>query len=270
MSNFSSVLPIAFTGDIGAYSQEAARRVFGPDRPTLPCDSVLSAVNAVSSGRAAHAVIPMENSLTGCFPGLVEALLSHSVHVIGEEVSATRHCLLAMPGTLLEDIHVVSSHPQVLSQCRDRLANWGVATRPADDTAAAARELADKRDLSLAVLGSRLLAEAHGLVVLAEGFSDCPENTTRFLVLASTEGKDVTSATRTMSLVGPGIAPRAMKSLRIRLESLGAWRSRTPLVGSEDGKTCLIEFDHEPGRGASIIEQALGSLEHTVLGTWAA
>lgn len=265
--------PVATTGAPGAYSHEAARHLFGDDLATLTCSDSAEAVRAVSEGRAGCAVVPIENTVTGCFAGVVEALFGvGEVRVVAEAVLELRPCLLATPGTQLEDIAVVTSHPSALSQCRDWLTSWGVATRTSKDTAEAARELAASGDAALGVLGSRSLADTYDLEVLAEGLSDLPDNKNRFFVIAPA-GSDALetrrgSAMRSAALVGPVTTPRALKTLRIQLESLGAWRARAPYLGSEDGTQFVIEFEHPVGRGADIVASACGELPYRMLGTW--
>jgi len=267
MPNPTRVLPVAFTGSHGAYSEEAARRHFGGSPPTLTCDSPRDALRAVADGRAGHAVIAVENSITGPFDRVADALFEAEVHVVGEVHLTIRHCLLAAPGAKLDEIAVVTSHTSALARCRDWLASWGVATRPAHDTAAAAAELAASRDAASAVLGSRTLAALYGLDVLAEGLSDRPDNSNRFLVFAAQPTADA-DARRSAALLGPLAAPRALKTLRIQLEARGASRARVPFLGSSDGTRFLVEFDHRPGEGPKLARETLESLPHRFLGSW--
>ena len=172
-----------------------------------------------------------------------------------------------MPGTRLEDLSVVTSHPSALAQCRDVLSAWSVATRPSNDTGEAAQELARGGEKGLGVLGSRELAATYGLAVLAEGLSDRPNNRTRFLVLAP-PAEAAPSGLRGAALVGPIHAPRTLKTLRIQLESLGASRVRVPFLGSEDGTRFLFEFDHRAGDVAAVVDEACGAVPHRFLGCW--
>lgn len=263
----SRALPIAFTGSHGAYSEEAARRHFPGATATLTCASPEDTVSAVAARRASHAVLAVENSITGPFDGIADALFAADVFVVGEVRMAMRHCLMAAPGAKLDEIAVVTSHPSALAQCRDWLASWGVASRPAPDTAAAAERLAATGDAATAVLGGRALAALYGLEVLAEGLSDRPDNTNRFLVLAAAPTGD-DDARRTALRVGPVAAPRALKTLRIQLEARGASRARVPFLGSSDGSRYVIEFDHRAGEGAAIAAAALADLPHHFLGSW--
>ena len=224
-------------------------------------------MRAVTEGRAAYAVVSVENSITGPFAGVAESLCEHPLALLGEVVLPIRHCLLAAPGTRLEDVSVVTSHPSALSQCRDWLAGWGVATRPMSDTAEAARELSESRGAGTGVIGSRTLATTYGLEVLAEGISDRPDNQTRFWILGHQPGGDA-EATRTALVVRPVTAPRVLKTLRIQIEARDARRVRVPFLGSEDGTCFVIEFDHRPGTGREIAEEACAGLKTRWLGSW--
>jgi prephenate dehydratase len=262
-----TTLPVAFSGAPGAYSEEAARRFFGAHTLTLTCGAADDALSAVVDGRAGFAVVPVENTVTGYFAGLVEAVFERELGVVGEVELPIRHCLMGVPGARLDEITVVTSHPSALSQCRDWLAGIGVATRTAPDTGRAAEELMDSRDLALGVLGSRTLANRHGLAILAEGLSDKPDNRTRFYVFGPAAAADA-SATRTAVLLGPVVQPRELKTLRIQLESHGAKRTRSPFLGAQDGARFLVEFDHDPGGGMDIAGSSSERPRHRFLGSW--
>lgn len=267
MPDLTGVLPVAFTGAPGAYSEEAARRFFGRNAATLTCASAGEALDSIGTGRAARAVFPVENTVTGGYDGIVEALATRG-GVVGEIVLPIRHCLLAVPGTRLSELQEVVSHRSALIHCRDWLANWGVATRESTDTARAARELAERQDKTLGVLGSRVLAEIYELDLLAEGLSDHPHNETRFWIAGASDADVDPAGVRTAVLVGPVTAPRALKTLRIQLEARGTTRTRAPFLSSENATSFLVEFDHPPGQGAAIAADACADLPHRVLGSW--
>lgn len=265
-------LPIAFSGSRGAYSQQAARRFFGVQSPFLTCLSAAEAVRAVAEGRAASAVLAVENAITGPFAGVAEALAVEGVRVVGEVVLPVRHALLGVPGARFEDVAVVTSHPSALAQCRDWLSSLGLATRSANDTGEAAAELASSQERAAAVLGGRELAHEYGLVVLAEGLSDRPDNRTRFIVVGHSVETGASGerlvGQRSALLIGPLRAPRALKTLRMRFESLGCVRVRAPLVGSADGTRFLVEFDVRERRPMDVARTACAGVDFRFLGTW--
>ncbi len=261
------LLPIAVPGARGAFTQTAARSFFGQTCAALACNTASDAVAAVVEGRASHAVVPVENSISGVFDGVADALFVGDVSVVGEVVLPIRHALMAARGARLDDISVVTSHPASLAQCRDWIASWGLATRPSDDCAASAQKLAAEGDAALGVIGSRELGATYGLDILAEGLSDLPDNRTRFLVLGAVDA-DVESGWRNAVQIGPVQTPRTLKTLRIQFESLGASRVRVPFLGSDDGRRYVVEFDQRNGDGRSIADRACGTLPHRFLGTW--
>lgn len=263
------LLPISFSGAPGAYSEAAAHRFFGAATSTLTTRDLGDALDAVAQGRARAAIVAVENSITGPFGGLPDALAGRDLQIAGEVVMPLRHCLMAVPGASLESVTSVVSHPSALGQCRDWLARTGFAARPASDTAAAAQELVASGEAGTAVLGSRVLAELYGLEILAEGISDSIDNVTRFLVLQKREASGALDGTeRSAVLVGPVDQPRALRTLRIHLESLSAKRVRAPFLGARDGRTFLVEFDHPGAAGEDIVRRACGALPFQMLGSW--
>ena len=171
----------AFQGAPGAYSHQAVRELFPTGLP-LPCLSFEDAIEAVQSGAAARAVIPIENSLHGRVADIHFLLPESGLHVIGEHFVRVRHCLLSTGAR--EAIREAASHPQALGQCRQRLREWGITPVGSFDTAGAAALVAERGDPALAAVASTLAAELYGLTIHAEGIEDAAHNTTRFVVLA--------------------------------------------------------------------------------------
>lgn len=144
---------VAFQGAPGAYSHQAVRERF-PDGLPLPCFSFEEALDAVRSGRAGHAVIPIENSLHGRVADIHFLLPESGLSIVGEHFVRVRHCLLGLPGAALADVVTATSHPQALGQVRRRLKDWGIAAEAYADTAAAAALVAATGDPSLAAVAS--------------------------------------------------------------------------------------------------------------------
>jgi prephenate dehydratase len=188
---------IAFQGAPGAYSHQAVRERF-PGQPALPCVAFEDAIEAVQTGRAAHAMIPIENSLHGRVADVHFLLPESGLSIIDEHFVRVRHCLLGLGGRA--ELRAVLSHTQALGQCRGHLRAWGLEPVAHFDTAGAAAEVADRGDASRGAIASRLAGELYGLNLLAEGVEDADHNTTRFVVLAR-EGVDVTPGTRCMTSV---------------------------------------------------------------------
>ncbi|KAI6669895.1 hypothetical protein NL676_004780 [Syzygium grande] len=169
-----SQLRVAYQGVPGAYSEAAAGEGFEV------------AFQAVELWIADRAVLPVENSLGGSIHRNYDLLLRHRLHIVGEVQMPVHHCLLALPGSRLECLSRVISHPQALSQCENTITRLAPqATREAvDDTAGAAEYIATNRLRDTAAIASARAAELYGMQVLADGVQDDCGNVTRFLMLA--------------------------------------------------------------------------------------
>lgn len=174
---------IAFQGEYGANSDTACRNVF-PNMDPLPCATFEDAFDALNSGQADLAMIPIENTLAGRVADIHQLLPNSGLHIIGEYFLPINFQLMALPGVALEDIETVYSHIHALGQCREILRKNGWKGVVAGDTAGAARMIADKQDRKSAALSPRLAAELYGMNILAENVEDDDRNTTRFIILS--------------------------------------------------------------------------------------
>jgi len=183
MTDSDPATTISFQGHPGAYSHLACREAY-PEMTPLACAAFEEAFQVVEDGRAALAMIPIENSVAGRVADIHHLMPRSGLHIIAEHFQRVEHCLMAPPGATLSTIRTVRSHIHALSQCRDVIRELGLEAVTAADTAGAAAEVATREDPSEAVIASRLAAETYGLEVLREGVEDADHNTTRFLVLA--------------------------------------------------------------------------------------
>ncbi|MFM9105596.1 MAG: prephenate dehydratase [Chloroflexota bacterium] len=200
----------AFLGPRGTFTEEAAVAWSGPDAELLPFSSFPLAAAATERGEADAAVVPIYNSIEGGVSATLDMLIQGTpLRICGEVVLPVRHFLVAAPGATIEDIRVVSSHPQALGQCR----GWLQRHLPKADqvaalsTAAAVAEAA-AADGTLAGIGTRRAADLYGGHVIAENLQDDNSNMTRFIALAfrDTEptGDDRTSLCFTTHANVPG------------------------------------------------------------------
>lgn len=176
---------VAFQGEEGAYSQEAIYRFFTPEVKTMPCCTFEDIFLAVEEERADYGVLPVENSTAGSINKAYDLLLDHDLNIWGEVLLRVRLCLLAGPGTTLQDVRRARSHPQALAQCERYLARHGIEPETTYDTAGSARDLAASPEPGVAVIASSLAAQIYGLEVLAPDIEDSPYNYTRFFVLGT-------------------------------------------------------------------------------------
>ncbi len=174
---------IAFQGELGANSHLACR-VVRPDMAVLPCTTFDDAFAAVETREAHLAMIPIENSVAGRVADIHHLLPESGLFIVAEHFQRVNHQLLAPKGASLEDLREVHSHVHALSQCRNFIRKQGLTPVVHVDTAGAAREVAERNDVSVAAIASELAAEIYGLDVLASGIEDANHNTTRFIVMA--------------------------------------------------------------------------------------
>ena len=174
---------VAFQGEHGAYSEQAARQHFGPEVTTLPCRAFSDIIAALQDGRAAFGMLPVENSLAGTVVPAYDLLIDYDLHIQAGVILRVEHCLMAPPGTVLADVRRVRSHPQALMQCEATLRRMGLEPVEYYDTAGAARDLAAGPQPGLAAIASALAAETYGLDILVQHLEDQDFNFTRFFVL---------------------------------------------------------------------------------------
>jgi len=182
--------PIAFQGERGAYSQAAIIGLLRELAPTvdgltasLPSPSFETTLDALLSGNAEAALLPVENSTTGSIQEVWDLFVNAPISVLAEVILPVRHALLGRRGATLQTITTVTSHPQALSQCARWIAGHGWHSQPASDTAGSARQVAEGGSLDTAAIASAINAEIYGLDLLAEDIQDVSENFTRFLLV---------------------------------------------------------------------------------------
>ncbi len=173
------VLEVLYQGEPGAYSEEAAQRLF-PGIPATGRPTFAAAFAGIESGRAA--VLPVENSLGGVVQEVSDLLWAHpEVVVLGEHFLPVRHLLLTATAA---PVRRALSHPQALAQCAGFLAARRIEPVPHSDTAGAARWVSEHRLPGDAAIASAAAAARYGLQVVAEDIADRNSNRTRFLVCA--------------------------------------------------------------------------------------
>lgn len=178
-----SPLKISFQGEPGAYSHQACVEVY-PDAEAVPCNNFVEAIDAVKTGRADLAMLPVENSTYGRVADIHQLLPDSGLHIIGEHFVRVHINLLAVPGTPIENISSAMSHTVLLGQCRDFMAKHNLTPVTGADTAGSAQIVAANADPAQAALASELAGEIYGLDVLARHIEDFDNNTTRFLVMS--------------------------------------------------------------------------------------
>ncbi len=174
---------IAYQGQPGANSDMACRAVH-PDMEPLPCPSFEDVFAAVRDDAARLAMIPIENSAAGRVADIHHLLPESELHIIAEHFQPVHHHLLGIKGTKIENLSIVRSHHQALSQCRDTLRMLGLTPEVHADTAGAAKDLAAKPNPTEGAIASDLAAEIYDLDILRQNMEDHTHNTTRFIIMA--------------------------------------------------------------------------------------
>jgi prephenate dehydratase len=174
---------IAFQGEPGANSHIACNQAYPKFEP-LPCPTFEDAFAAVRSGRAALAMIPIDNSLAGRVADIHYLMPRSGLHIVAEWFLPVQHQLMAPKRATLRTIRTVESHVHALGQCRKIIRKLHIKAVVAADTAGAAREVAETGDITRSALATKLAAKIYRLKILKNDVADDEHNTTRFVVLA--------------------------------------------------------------------------------------
>ena len=178
---------VAFQGAPGANSHRAALE-YAPDCLPLPCFSFEDALDSVKDGRAAQAIIPIENSQNGRVADIHFLLPESGLSIVAEHFMPIHHCLMALPkpaGSANETaLAAVYSHPQALGQSRHYLRARGLVPMAYADTAGAAAFVKEQGDPAAAAIAPALAAELYDLAIVDDHVEDASDNTTRFVALA--------------------------------------------------------------------------------------
>jgi len=175
---------VAFQGEPGAFSEQAAIQLLGDALSTVPRATFDAAFRAVEEHAADALLAPVENTLAGSVVRVYDLLLQSRLTIVAETILPIEHHLIACPGATLEGIRSVASHPMALAQCERFFTTHSNLKRvPAEDTAGSVREVLSRGDKSCAAIAGRRAAEHYQGVILAEGIEDNAENFTRFVLL---------------------------------------------------------------------------------------
>ena len=174
---------VAYQGEAGAYSEEGALALF-PGAAHEPVTTIRKVFEAVEVGKVDYGLVPMDNSQAGSINETYDLFLKHGLHLVGETVVRVNHCLLGLPGTAIDELTEVISHPQAIAQSEEFLSALDLKIRAEYDTAGAAKRIVDDKLETTAAIASKRAAEIYGLDILAERIQTYPDNYTRFGALA--------------------------------------------------------------------------------------
>ncbi len=174
---------IGYSGIEGCFAHCAVREML-PNAPAQGYNGFEAVFRALGC-ETDYGVLPIENSSAGGVMEVYDLLRRYGAYIAGEYVMPVRHCLLGVKGAELCDIRHVYSHSQALMQCRDFLSShpsWECL--PEVNTAVAARNIAQRGDITCAAVASKEAAELYGLEILKENINEQSGNYTRFIVVA--------------------------------------------------------------------------------------
>lgn len=183
-------LKISFQGERGAFSELACRRTFDEKCSVIPLTNFYDVFESVMKRESDYGIIPIENTLGGTINDNIDNLINYpDISVVGEQHIRVIHNLIVLPGTKIEDIKKVYSHPQGLAQCdkyiKSKLSNAEVV--PFFDTAGAVAFIKEQNDPSLAAIAGAPAAAYNNMEILEEGIESHPSNYTRFYVISRIE-----------------------------------------------------------------------------------
>ena len=182
-------MKIAIQGELGSFSHQAAIAMV-PKARVLPCMVSRNVFEALDTGRADAAVIPIENSLAGSVTEHYDLLLEYPCYIERESRLRIVHNLIAAPGTKFADVRRVLSHPVALAQCRKFFrTNPKLRSEPFYDTAGAVKRILEDKIVDAAGIASKLAALEYGGKVLKAGIEDNKENYTRFFLIRKSKTK---------------------------------------------------------------------------------
>src|ERR1700677_4509804 len=176
---------IAIQGELGSFSHEAALKL-EPQATIVPCALSAEVFKRVENAEVSAAVIPIENSLAGSVVEHFDLLFQSDVQIERESLLRIRHNLIGVPGSKVEQIRQVLSHPIALAQCRRFFDQHpGISPTPFYDTAGSVKHIISLGDKQAGAIASEQAALAYGGEVLAAGIEDNPANYTRFFLIRS-------------------------------------------------------------------------------------
>jgi prephenate dehydratase len=186
MSQSTIKTRVAFQGERGAFSEEAAVKLLGEEIQLVPRPTFESLFVAIDEAAADYVLAPVENSLAGSVHRSYDLLLESSLHIAAEVIIPIRHHLIGCAGASFDGIESVESHPVALAQCERFFAAHPQLQRIAtEDTAGSVAKVVERGDPTRAAIAGIRAANIYGGTVLLGNLEDHAENYTRFVLLTS-------------------------------------------------------------------------------------
>jgi chorismate mutase/prephenate dehydratase len=265
---------IACQGAEGANSQAACDKLL-PRGNIVYVKSFEAVFDAVESGLCKFGVVPIENSTNGSVRTVYELLQRKHFSIVRGTTLHIKHELLAKPGTKLSDITQIYSHEQAIGQCSRYLAslNGKVNVIPSDNTATAAKMVAEGINPHAAAISSHACSELYGLSVVKDDIQDSDNNYTRFICIAKNPAI-YAGANKISLILDCKNEPGALNSILSKISSYGVNTCKIescPVTGSNFEFIFFFDLDasvREPGVLPMLAELERNSDTFTFLGNY--
>lgn len=180
--DFEQAVKIGCQGTLGANSETATKQFF-PNKKVKFYPSFAQVFEAVESGEIQYGVLPIYNSTSGTVTQTVDLMRKYNFFITAMNHVEVTNCLAVIPGTKLEEVKFVYSHPQALSQCSDFIDRNHLVKQEYGNTATAAKMIADEKNPAMAAICSEDCATLNGLEILVDHISNVVPNTTQFICI---------------------------------------------------------------------------------------
>ncbi|MBM6909352.1 bifunctional chorismate mutase/prephenate dehydratase [Oscillibacter valericigenes] len=278
LADMNEVFPqtglVACQGVEGANSQVACDRLL-PRGNIVYVKTFQAVVSAVESGLCKFGVLPIENSSNGSVRAVYELLQDHNLTIVRSTRLCIRHELLALPGVKMGDITEIYSHEQAIGQCSKFLNSLnGVRVIPCDNTAAAAKMVAERGDRHVAAISSHPCAALYGLETVSDEIQDSDNNYTRFICVTK-DPVIYAGASRISLIIACDNKPGALYEILSKLAALGINMTKLescPVTGRNFEFIFFLELEasvQEPGVLAMLEELERSCAGFHFLGNYA-
>jgi prephenate dehydratase len=179
------ILRVAFQGERGAFSEDAAYQFFGNQIDLLPCETLGEVFDKVREKKTDFGIAPVENSNAGTIVETYDLLLEHDLNIVGETKLRIVHCLISHPSTEIAEINKLYAHPQAYAQCLNfcrKHPQWKYI--PTYDTAGSVKIIKEENIKDAAAIASQKAAEIYQMKVLKKGIENNQLNITRFFIIS--------------------------------------------------------------------------------------
>jgi prephenate dehydratase len=265
---------VAFQGERGAFSEEAAHRILGDAIDPCPQREFDQMFESVIRDETDCAVVPIENTLAGSVIRNYDLLVDNDLQIIGEVVLRVAHNLIAPKGTQLASVRRIYSHPVALAQCEDFLRKLRsevptLEVLPAYDTAGAVKMVVENRRRDEAAIASRIAAATYRAQILAAGIESNPQNFTRFFIMVRPDRRKVIRLKHRSKVLKTSIVFRTTNKPGALFHALEAFAKgkidltkieSRPIVGRPWEYSFYLDFLGD--RNTPAARRALASLTH--------